>query len=140
MKFWDSSAIIPLIAPESESKIIRSLHQKDPEMLVWALTLTEIYSSLYRKVREGKLGEADFSEIEERLKFLERGWSEVIQIESTRKRANRLLATHSLRAADALQLAAALIVYDDRTEGEGFVTLDKNLALAAKKEGFLIFP
>jgi uncharacterized protein len=54
-------------------------------------------------------------------------------------RAKRLLGVHSLRAADALQLAAALTpVYDDPL-GHSFVCLDARLS-EARREGFTLFP
>ncbi len=138
MKFWDSSAIVPLLVPEAETKICRELAEKDPEMLVWTFTLTEIFSALYRKLREGGVSESEFVSIRSRLIELSKDWFEVITIEVTRQKAHRLLAVHPLRAADALQLAAALVAFEDHPEGEEFVTFDKNLAEAARREGFQV--
>lgn len=140
MKFWDSSAVIPLLVTETESGTVKKLLQDDPEMIVWALTITEIHSSLYRKVREGGLSETTLSAALSRLNHLQGGWSEVFQLETTRKKAHRLLAVHPLRAADALQLAAGLMAFDNSPEGADFVTYDHTLALAAKKEGFNVIP
>jgi hypothetical protein len=53
-----------------------------------------------------------------------------------RERAERLLRVHPLRAADALQLAAALLVFGDKPRGRSFVTLDDALLQAARREGF----
>ncbi len=50
----------------------------------------------------------------------------------------RLLRTHSLRAADALQLAAARAASEERPDTLPFVTLDERLALAAQREGFAV--
>jgi hypothetical protein len=41
-----------------------------------------------------------------------------------------------MRAADALQLAAALIVVDDRPTGHEFVCCDTRLAAAAGRKGY----
>ena len=57
-----------------------------------------------------------------------------------RERAGRLLATHPLRAADALQLAAALVWCDEAPQGETFVCLDERLSAAARREGFAVLP
>lgn len=43
---------------------------------------------------------------------------------------------HPLRAADALQLAAALVLSDFEPRTLPFVTLDDRLASAARREGF----
>lgn len=53
-----------------------------------------------------------------------------------RERAERLLAVHPLRAADALQLAAALVAVKDKPRDRGFVVTDGLLADAARREGF----
>lgn len=140
MKFWDSSAVVPLLVSENESKALGALLEKDPDLLVWTLTPTEILSALFRKLREGGITETKLDLIRRRLTELEHGWSEILQVELTRQKANRLLAVHPLRAADALQLAAALIAFEDKPEEEGFVTLDQNLAQAARREGFQVFP
>jgi predicted nucleic acid-binding protein len=48
----------------------------------------------------------------------------------------RLLRLHSLRAADALQLAAAIVLSEHDPATLPFVTLDDQLARAAELEGF----
>ena len=63
-------------------------------------------------------------------------WTENVDYDRVRDRADRLLSIHALSAADALQLAAALSSLEEKTHGFGFVTLDEHLADAAAKEGF----
>jgi hypothetical protein len=67
-------------------------------------------------------------------------WSEVQPVEAVRLRAERLLSIHPLRAADALQLASALIWAQETPGGLGFVCLDQNLREGALKEGFAVLP
>lgn len=57
-----------------------------------------------------------------------------------RNQAIRLLGLHPLRAADALQLAAALVWADRRPRGHPFVCLDAGLREAAHAEGFSVLP
>ncbi len=64
----------------------------------------------------------------------------VAATEEVRRRAGRLLAVHPLRAADALQLAAALVFCEDDPTGESFVCLDDRLREAALREGFKLLP
>ena len=64
----------------------------------------------------------------------------VSMVEPVRARAKRLLGIHSIRAADALQLAAALAVVYDDPRNQGFVCLDDRLAAAARREGFAVLP
>jgi hypothetical protein len=67
-------------------------------------------------------------------------WSEVLPGELVRQRTERLLAVHPLRAADAFQLAAALIWAEEKPRGLEVVCLDQNLREAALKEGFEVLP
>ena len=55
-----------------------------------------------------------------------------------RSRALRLLRVHSLRAADAFPLAAALVAFAERTTGRHFLTGDSRLGAAALAEGFTV--
>lgn len=136
MRFWDSSAIVPLVCAESASRACRSWLRADPVMLVWVLAATEVISALSRKRREEALDRDLFAAAKRRLAKLERAWNEVAQIEAVRARARRLLEVHPLRAADALHLAAALVVVEERTDSIQFVTFDSRLAEAAAREGF----
>lgn len=64
----------------------------------------------------------------------------VVLSEAIRSRADRLLGIHTLRAADALQLAALLAASEERPADLPLVTLDDRLANAARKEGFPVLP
>lgn len=136
MIFWDSSAIVPLILSEKETDRCLQLIEDDSEMAVWMYTATEVLSAVYRKYREGEIDERELPSIQERLSKLRAAWSEVLPREPVRTKAHRLLAVHPLRAADALQLAAALIVFHESPEGERFITFDKALSRIARLEGF----
>jgi len=140
VKFWDASAVVPLLAPEAQSaECTRSL-ETDPVVIVWALTPVEALSALHRKLRDKTMNEAAVERARQRLESLRGAWSEVNDLELVRRRAERLLATHPLRAADALQLAAALVVCDEDPRKMPFMSLDENLNAAARREGFEVFP
>lgn len=62
---------------------------------------------------------------------------EILPSNAVRDEAARLFRRHSLRAADALQLAAA-IVWAGPARGAEFVTRDERLALVARLEGFRV--
>lgn len=136
MKFWDASAIVPLVALEKETGEYRTLLAEDTDIVVWFLTPVEVISALTRRLREKSLKPMEFSRAKEHLATLEKAWSEVISVERVRERARRLLETHPLRAADSLQLAAALLTSEETPQGFPFVTLDQRLGDAAEKEGF----
>lgn len=136
MRFWDTSAILPILTAEKNTAFCKNLVKEDHEFVIWFYTPVEIFSALYRKKKSRELSEHDFDAAVERLQPIKEQWFEVPSSEAVRQKAQRLLAVHPLRAADALQLAAALAVFSDRPEGRSFVCFDRILADAAKLEGF----
>jgi predicted nucleic acid-binding protein len=121
---------------EKRSRSCRALRRSDREIVVWALTRTELVSATRRLAREEMLDAADAALVLDRLETLARGWTEIDALGIVRERSERLLAAHALTAADALQLGAALIQVRDRPKGRAFVTADDRLAVAAEAEGF----
>jgi predicted nucleic acid-binding protein len=138
MRFWDSSAVLPLVCRETESAQCLAWAREDASLVVWALAAVEITTGLARKKREGVLVGARFEAARSRLLAIEESWTEVSSWDAVCERARRLLETHSLSGADALHLAAALVLSEERPRGLGFVTLDRRLAEAAQWEGFSV--
>jgi predicted nucleic acid-binding protein len=138
MKFWDASAVVPLIVAEAVSDRILALADSDPEMLVWWGTEVECASAVARRERDGGLDANSARLALERLGNLADRWLEIEPGEIVRETARRFLRVHPLRAADALQLAAAFVGADRRPAYLEFVTLDERLAEAARKEGFIL--
>jgi predicted nucleic acid-binding protein len=136
MKFWDSSAIVPLLVQEVNSPSMQELVCQDPDLIVWYGTRVELESAINRRLREGSLSRDQEQTVRSDLKLLEQAWHEVQPTESVRHRALRLLRVHPLRATDAFQLAAALIACSDSPEFLEFVTVDIRLREAAEREGF----
>jgi hypothetical protein len=140
MRFWDSSAIIPLCLKERASEAIKSLMKGDENLVVWWTTRVECLSALSRRKREGVLSPDDEAKARAVLSAIGTAWSEIQPTETVRLRAERLLSIHPLSVADALQLAAALIWAQETPRGIEFVSLDQDLREAALKEGFSIQP
>ncbi len=138
MRFWDSSAIIPLLVQEETSEQMRRLVLEDEDMLVWWGTPVECTAAISRRERDGDLDPQTTSIALERLRMLTPGWSEIQPSERLRTLAQRSLRVHTLRAADSLQLAAALIGAGDDPGSLDMVCLDQRLALAAQREGFRV--
>lgn len=138
MRFWDSSAIIPLVCDEKQTKFCMNLIRVDPSLVVWSLASVEVYSALCRKFRDGTLSKEEFRIAKERNALLWKSYSEITQYSLVKKRSYRILETHQLRSADALHLAAALVVFEEQTTSTEFVTFDARLATAAEKEGFIV--
>lgn len=138
MRFWDASAIVPLLMTEPTTPAMQKIAAEDPAMLVWWATEIECASALARLEREGALDPSAVTPIFQRLKQLAGGWHEIDPSDAVRETAVRFLRVHPLRTADALQLAAAFVAAERRPSSLEVVTLDDRLAAAARKEGFLL--
>lgn len=139
MRFWDSSAIVPLLAPEPSTPSVQALLSEDGDLTVWWGTPVECTSAVARRERLGAPADAVAATLQSLAELVE-SWAEVPPTDRIRATGSRLLRVHELRAADALQLAAALVASDDRPGLLPFVTLDERLAYAASREGFPILP
>lgn len=138
MRYWDSSAIVPLLVDESTSRARRNLHAEDSAMATWWATTLECESALSRLERQSRFSPRRLQEARDRLRRLSESWNRVMPSELILVRATRLLRTHSLRAADALQLAAGLEAAERHTYRLEFACNDNNLSAAAVREGLTV--
>jgi uncharacterized protein len=140
MKFWDSSAIIPLCVKEPSTDTMLELVKGDADFAVWWGSVIECCSSLARLRRDKIITEAQEDQLRDLLQKMQEHWTEIEPTDEVRSHSRRLLLRHPLRAADSMQLAAALVWADGNPEQHGFVCLDQRLREAARSEGFLLFP
>jgi predicted nucleic acid-binding protein len=138
VRFWDTSALLPLFVAEKESARARSWLRRDPVVVVWTLARVEVLSALARREREEPSSARALIRARTRVLAAWEEWSEIVALESVRRQAERLVSVHPLRAADALQLGAALVATDLDPAGLELVTFDERLAVAAEKEGFAV--
>jgi predicted nucleic acid-binding protein len=137
MKFWDTSAIVPLLVAQRHSQSLQSILAEDPGMLVWWTTEVECASALARLERDGS-PTPGLSEAFSRLTQFAATWQEIDPTDEVRETAGRFLRVHPLRAADALQLAAAFVAAGRRPSSLDMIVLDERLAAVAQKEGFSV--
>ena len=109
MKFWDSSAVLPLIVEEASSDAMRKLFTKEDHLILWWGTEIECVAALARKEREGRLTSVQISCARRELKEIFYDAIEIHPSQKIKSVAERLLRTHPLHSADSLQLAAALV-------------------------------
>ncbi|HLB37629.1 MAG TPA: type II toxin-antitoxin system VapC family toxin [Gemmatimonadales bacterium] len=140
MRFWETSALIPLCVEEPGSAQAKALLEADPDVAVWWGTPVEQASGLARRVRDGTMSAEDEAEARTVLDRMAATWLVVTPSTPVLDRAVRLVRTHPLRAADALHLAAALTWSGQSPAGRVFVTLDQRLRDAALREGFRVVP
>lgn len=136
MRFWDTSALVPLVLHESTSASARQALAADAEIVVWWATPIECTSAIARAEREARIDDAGMTDALAGLRLLRSGWSEMDATVRLRETAERLVRVHPIRAADAMQLAAAASAAEGSPSGLPFVTLDDRLAVAADREGF----
>lgn len=140
MRFWDSSAIIPLIVKEAQSEYCIQAYRADCDVLAWTMSKIEIFSALCRRLRDGALGPAAFDAATNRMNTLFETIYEVSAIQRVKDRAIRLLRIHPLRAADALQLAAVMVATEENSRRLPLMCFDDRLTAAARLEGFEVSP
>ena len=138
MRYWDASALAPLVVMEAGTERVRAWLADDSHIVTWAWIRAELVGAVERRVREGRLTRSDRRSALDRFEVLWESWDEVTDVLAVRARALVLLARHSLRAADAGQLGAALLVADQGPPGFTFVCLDQRLREAAEREGLRV--
>ena len=140
MKFWDTSAIVPLCVHELTSTAARELLTSDTCIIVWWGARIECSSALARQAKTGDMAAGGEHAARRILSILAQAWAEIQPHEALRRRAERLLAVHDLATTDALQLAAALQWCQGSTTNQDFVSFDTSLRQAAHREGFTVLP
>lgn len=138
MRYWDASALVPLLVGEADSELVRGWLSEDDHIVTWVWTRTEITGAIERRTREGSISRPQRRELLERLRVLADRWDEVTEVLSVRARADALLARHALRAADAGQLGAALLVQEQLAGPPTFASRDQRLLSVADLEGLRI--
>jgi predicted nucleic acid-binding protein len=136
--FWDSSSIVPLCFRESATPACFSLYQKF-SVVVWWGTFVESHGAFSRLVRTGHLtADKEIRSALRRFDDLRASWLEIPPTDRVRDQAIALLDLYSLRAADALQLAAALEWRAGNRSTADFISGDHRVLVAARAEGFVV--
>ena len=133
--FWDTSALVPLCVRQGTTTRAIALYESF-EAVVWWATSVEIASALARLVRMKQLNSSDWAKAGRIATALASGWSVIQPSEAVRTKATELVDDYDLRAADALQLAAALAWCENIPQGRVFLTADQKLQEAALLSGF----
>ena len=136
MRFWDASALVPTFVEENSTSEVQSWQAADPGITIWIMTRVEVLSAIARKKREQPELAALWSRAIRDVNEMASRWTEISDAARTRLHAERIVMDHPLRAADALQLGAALVDADGDPQSLELVTLDRRLGEAARREGF----
>jgi len=138
VRFWDTSALLPLVVAERVTRRAEQWLREDPTVVVWTLTRVELLSALARRRRESPRAARALRAARDDLLSAWPLWSEVTSVTAVRHQAERLVERHPLRAADSLQLGAAMVAAEGMPATLEFVTFDRQQAQAATLEGFRV--
>lgn len=138
MRFWDASALVPTFLEEVATREVRSWQAADPRITIWMMTRVEVLSSIARRKRERPELSAVWNRAVRNVHEASSTWIQISDAVAARSQAERIILDHPLRAADALQLGAAIVAADGDPSSLELVTLDRRLAEAARREGFPI--
>ena len=135
--FLDTSALVKLYIAEPGSE---ALLRKIPGKLVAVshLAYAEAHATFARRRREDLLTADEYELV---LDSFEADWGTTIQVpvsDEVLALVPELCRDHPLRGADALQLAAALMIHRQGVEVH-FATSDRQLLSVAEEEGLTVF-
>lgn len=133
--FWDASALIPLCVTQPHTPQAVGYFSRYRVMVWWA-THVEMTSAFVRLLRSRDITEAEYSKAKYEAERLANLWEIVEQAAKVAIEAHALLERYPLRAADALQLAAAHAWCGGRPNERVFLTFDRRLGEAAQLAGF----
>lgn len=135
MNYWDTSALVSMIAREPGASRYRVLAE-EAAIVTWWGTFVECAVAIARRAREGS-APAQVAECYRMLEQLSEQWLEVAPNEQLRRAATRIARSYPLRAGDAFQLGAAMVACCFEPHSARFITEDRRLRNAAEREGFL---
>lgn len=111
-------------------------------VVVSALSLTEVLAAIWGKVLRGELSEQQAWVLDRAfLTDVREGRFEVVPVAAgVIARSFECIRRHSLRGADALQLASALLAREADPEVGAMAVFDNRLRAGASAEGFALLP
>jgi len=136
VRYWDASALVPLFIEEASTSEVDGWRAADPGITTWMMTRVEVISGIARRKREWPQLLAGWNRAIREVHEVASRWTEISDAAATRLHAERIVMDYPLRAADALQLGAAIVAADGDPQSLELVTLDRRLADAARREGF----
>jgi predicted nucleic acid-binding protein len=133
--FWDASALVPLCVRQGITPSVVGLYESY-HVVIWWATPVDIASALARLVRIKEISTSEYAKARQVAVALADEWSVIQPSNAVRDHATRLVHRYDLKAADAMQLAAALDWCENAPRGEIFLTADQRLREAAVLSGF----
>ena len=133
--FWDASALVPLFVRQGSTNQAAAWYRAY-EVVIWWATPVEVTGALARMLRMSHLDALEWRKALKGVSQSFETWFVVKPSETVLATAIEIVERYDLRAADALQLAAALEWCDGVPRGHKFLTVDRRLQDAAILYGF----
>lgn len=135
--FWDASVLVPLCVDQAPTPLAFRFNSKY-QKAVWWTTHVEIVSALARMLRRQEITPLEYAQALQQVEGLANLWDVVEPSVNVERHARALLELYPLRAADALQLAAAMEWCEGKPRGNVLLTFDQRLREAAALAGFTV--
>lgn len=135
--FWDASVLVPLCVKQNSTPQALDFESKYLKAVWWA-THVEITSALARLLRRQEIAGSLYAQAQLQAEGHANLWQVVRPSAKVEREARALLELYPLRAADALQLAAALEWCEGKPRGRVFLSFDQRLSEVAGLAGFTL--
>ena len=140
MLYLDTSALVKLYVDEPLSQEVSAAVDEAEAVATSLLAYAEARAAFTRARREARFSPHAYRHI---VDAFEEDWPRYITVEVTDrivKNAGNLAASRALRGYDALHLASALSLRERASLLVMFLAFDRELSVAAKREGLRIHP
>ncbi len=135
--FWDSNVLVPLCITELKSAQAETWFSQFQTVIWWGTTV-ETIGALCRAKREGRISGTEYTQAKAKVHAIESASQIILPGNRLRQQACLLLEQFQLRAADSMQLAAALAWCEESPKGNVFLSFDDRLRATAETLGFTV--
>jgi predicted nucleic acid-binding protein len=138
MLFLDTSALVKVYVSELGSERMREAARRDEPKAASVLVFAEMHATFARRRREELLTPSELAQVQ---RDFGNDWERLTRIsvvDAVLRLVPGLCERHSLRGADAVHLASALLLHEEGLEII-FACSDRNLLGAVDAEGLVIF-
>ncbi len=135
--YWDTSALLTLLFQEDQTNALKEKLSKQGGLPGYTafFTFVEMESGIARRLTEGSIKPSALTGLRLQTQRLESHLALIWPDEGLLTQSRRLVMEFGLRPGDALQLASALTVAQEKEGSVVFVCLDKKLCEAALASG-----
>ena len=139
--YLDASALVKLYVDEPGSERMMELASEDADhdLAICSIAQVEFHAAIWKRLRTGESNEVAVRQAAKSFEDEFRGAFLLCPVDDrTLDLASAMVPQHGLRAYDATQLAACLVLETRMGESPTFVCADRRLLAAAEAEGLAV--